>query len=145
MKKLIFSALFLFVATFTFAQGTTNGVALEILKMSPEQYATKTQNELQQVCNLKPEQAEKIYAFALKTANNVHELEEVNAETPNAEHEEVMRRTLQYGESYIVNILDKNQVAAYSKKDRILRKAELIKEREAMAKKYNETKAAKRN
>ena len=73
MKKLIFSALFLFVVTFTFAQGTTNGVALEILKMSPEQYATKTQSELQQVCNLKSVQAEKIYAFALKTANNVHE------------------------------------------------------------------------
>lgn len=145
MKKLIFGALFLFAATFTFAQSeTTNSTALEILKLTPEQYATKVQKELQEICNLKPEQAEKVYEIALKTANNVYELEEVNAREGNPDHELQMKQTIQYGESLIVNMLDRNQIAAYNKKERLLRKAELIKEREAMAKEYNENKA-KRN
>jgi hypothetical protein len=142
MKKLIFGVLFLFAATFTFAQSaTTNSTALEILKVTPEQYATKVQKELQEVCNLKPEQAEKVYEFALKTANNVYELEELNATQGNSTHNEHVNQTVQYGESLIVNMLDRNQIASYNKKERLLRKADLIKEREAMAKEYNDAKA----
>lgn len=144
MKKLIFGVLFLFVATFTFAQSvTTNSTALEILKVTPEQYATKVQKELQEVCNLTPEQAEKVYAISLKTANNLHELEELNARAGNPDHTVQVNHTVQYGESLIINMLDRNQVAAYNKKERLLRKADLIKEREAMAKEYNENKASR--
>jgi Skp family chaperone for outer membrane proteins len=142
MKKLIFSVLFLFVATFTFAQSaTTNSTALEIMKVTPEQYATKVQKDLQEVCNLNPEQAEKVYEISLKTANNVYELEELNARAGNEGHNAHVNQTVQYGESLIVNMLDKNQVAAYNKKERLLRKADLIREREAMGKAYNEANA----
>ena len=101
----------------------------------------KVQKELQEVCNLKAEQAEKIYEIALKTANNIYELEELNATQGNPDHTVQVNHTVQYGESLIVNLLDRNQVAAYNKKERLLRKADLIKEREAMAKEYNEAKA----
>jgi hypothetical protein len=142
MKKLIFGVLFLFVATFTFAQSvTTNSTALEILKVTPEQYATKVQKDLQEVCFLNPKQTEKVYEISLKTANNVHELEELNARAGNPDHTLQINQTVQYGESLIVNMLDRNQVAAYNKKERLLRKADLIKEREAMGKAYNEANA----
>ena len=70
----------------------------------------------------------------------IHKLEEINTSKGNPEHEEHVKKTLQYGEGYIINLLDKNQRAAYSKKENLLRKEELIRERQEMAKE-----AAKRN
>ena len=136
MKKVIFSAMFLLVATFAMAQSSTKNVeALKVLEVTPTVYAQNVQSELQTVCNLKPEQAEQVYEIALKTAKKVHELETYNNTAGNPDHADHMKRTLQYGEAYIMNILTKNQLASYAKKDRILRKQELIRERQALSKK----------
>ena len=141
MKKVILSAVFAMVAMFAVAQSSTKNLqALEILKVTPEVYAQKIQAEVQEVCLLKPAQAEQVYKFAKTTAEKIHKLEKINNGIGNPDHEAHVKKTLQYGEAYIMNILDRNQLAAYNKKDRILRKEELIKEREEMAKK-----AAKRN
>lgn len=141
MKKVILSAVFAMIAVFAIAQSSTQNVqALEILKVTPEVYAQKVQADLQEVCKLKPEQAEEVYEIAKKTAEKIHQLERINTGKGNPDHELHVKKTLQYGEGYIINLLDKNQRAAYDKKDRILRKQELIREREEMAKK-----AAERN
>lgn len=146
MKKVIFGALFVFAATFAMAQSsTTNSTALEILKVTPEIYAQKVQAELQQVCSLKPEQSEKVYNIALSTAEKIHELETYNNSVGNPKHKEYVKRTVGYGDAKIMNILDKNQLASYNKKERILRKDDLVKERQAKAKAYEEAKAKKRN
>ncbi len=133
MKKLILGICILWFATAANAQSNavTLEKAAEILKITPAEYAEKVQSELQTVCNLKPEQAQKVYELAEKTAKNVHELETVKA--TNSEHETHLQQTINYGEAYIMNILDKNQLAAYSKKESILRKEALVKERQARA------------
>lgn len=141
MKKLILSAVFAMIAVFAMAQSSTkNLVANEILKVTPEVYAQKVQADLQEVCKLKPAQAEEVFKIAKTTAEKIHQLEKINTGKGNPNHEEHVKKTLQYGEGYIMNLLDRNQLAAYNKKDRILRKQELIREREEMAKK-----AAERN
>ena len=135
MKKVILSAVFAMIAIFAMAQSSTQNVqAVEILKVTPEVYAQNVQADLQKVCKLKPEQAEKVYKIAKTTAEKIHQLEKINTGKGNPDHELHVKKTLQYGEGYIINLLDKNQRAAYSKKDRILRKQELIREREEIAK-----------
>ncbi len=141
MKKIILGAFFLLIASFAIAQsGTTNGTALQILKITPEAYAENVQAELVQVCNLRAEQAAEIYKIALRTAKKIHALEEFNKTEGNPDHEMYIKRILQDGNSYIVNLLDKNQVAAYNKKDNLLRRDELIKERQAKANAYEQGK-----
>ncbi|MFK7949079.1 MAG: hypothetical protein AB8G11_15930 [Saprospiraceae bacterium] len=141
MKKVILSAVFAMIAIFAIAQSSTKNVqAAEILKITPEVYAQQVQADLQEVCKLKPTQAEDVYKIAKTTATKIHQLEKINIDKGNPDHELHVKKTLQYGEGYIINLLDKNQLAAYNKKDRILRKQELIRERQEMAKK-----AAERN
>lgn len=141
MKKVILSAVFAMIAVFAIAQSSTKNVqAIEILKVTPEVYAQKVQAELQEVCLLKPAQAEEVLKIATTTAEKIHQLEKINTGKGNPDHELHVKKTLQYGEGYIINLLDKNQKAAYDKKDQILRKEELIRERQEMAKK-----AKKRN
>lgn len=139
MKKVILSAVFAMIAVFAMAQSSTKNVqALEILKVTPVVYAQKVQAELQEVCKLQPEQAEEIYKIAKSTAEKIHRLEEINTGKGNPDHEVHVKKTLQYGEGKILNLLDRNQVVAYNKKENILRKQELIREREEMAKKHAE-------
>lgn len=141
MKKVILSAVFAMIAVFAIAQSSTKNVqAIEILKVTPEVYAQKVQAELQEVCLLKPAQAEEVLKIATTTAEKIHQLEKINTGKGNPDHELHVKKTLQYGEGYIINLLDKNQKAAYDKKNQILRKEELIRERQEMAKK-----AKKRN
>lgn len=139
MKKLILSAVFAMIAIFAMAQSSTKNVtALEILKTTPVVYAQTIQSELQEVCKLRPDQAEEVFTIAKTTAEKIHKLERINNGIGNPDHEAYVAKTLQYGEAYIINLLDRNQKATYDKKDRILRKKQLIKERQEMAKKYEE-------
>lgn len=141
MKKVMLSAVFIMITIAAMSQTSTKNVqAIEILKVTPEVYAQKIQSELQEVCKLQPAQAEEVYKIAKTTAEKIHKLEEINTSKGNPQHEEHVKKTLQYGEGYIINLLDKNQRAAYSKKENLLRKEELIRERQEMAKE-----AAKRN
>lgn len=141
MKKVILSAVFMMIAVFAMAQSSTKNVqAIAILKTTPAVYAQKVQAELQEVCKLRPEQAEEILKIATTTADKIHRLEKINNGKGNPDHELHVKKTLEYGEAYILNLLNRNQLAAYSKKERILRKKELIRERQEMAKK-----AAERN
>jgi hypothetical protein len=133
MKKIILAFSCLIVATMTMAQGETHYLAAEMLKVTPEAYAEQVKNELTPLCKLDAKQAEKVYGFALQTANKVHALAEHNRTANAPDYDAKMKATVERGESYIMNILDKNQLAAYNKKDRILRQSELIKEREAKA------------
>jgi len=141
MKKVILSAVCIMITLAAMSQTNTQNVeAAEILKVTPEVYAQKIQSELQQVCKLQPAQAEEVFNIAKTTAEKIHKLEEINTGKGNPNHEEHVKKTLEYGEGYIINLLDKNQRAAYNKKDNLLRKQELIRQRQAFA---NE--AAKRN
>jgi len=144
MKKLILGLSFLFIAVLSFAQ--TNEVSLaaeDLLKYTAEEYAEKVQNELIEVCNLKGEQSQKVYDIALKTAKKAIALAEHNATNPADDYAYKLNKTVQRGEAYIVNMLDKNQVAMYNKKERILNKEQLIKDRQARAKAVNEANAAR--
>jgi len=135
MKKLILGLSFLFIAVLSFAQTK--------LKYTAEEYAEKVQNELIEVCNLKGEQSQKVYDIALKTAKKAIALAEHNATNPADDYAYKLNKTVQRGEAYIVNMLDKNQVAMYNKKERILNKEQLIKDRQARAKAVNEANAAR--
>jgi tetrahydrodipicolinate N-succinyltransferase len=144
MKKLILGLSFLFIAVLSFAQSSEiSTTANDILKYTAEEFAEKTQNELNQVCNLKADQSQKVYEIALKTAKTAHGLAEHNATNTADDYAMKLNTIVSRGEAYIVNILDKNQVAAYNKKERILNKEQLIKDRQARAKAHNEAKAAR--
>ena len=74
MKKVILSAVFTMIAVFAIAQSSTKNVqAIEILKVTPEVYAQKVQAELQEVCLLKPAQAEEVLKIATTTAEKIHQ------------------------------------------------------------------------
>lgn len=135
MKKLILGVSFLFIAVLSFAQSNTeiSAAANEVLKFTAEEYAQKVQNELNEVCNLKEEQSQKVYDIALRTAEKAQGLAIHNNTNPAADYIFKLNKTVERGQSYIVNMFDKNQIAAYNKKDRILRKEQLIKERQAAA------------
>jgi hypothetical protein len=143
MKKLILGLSFLFIAVLSFAQSNEVSLAAEeILKFTAEEYADKVQSELNEVCNLKAEQSQKVYDIALKTAKKAQRLAEHNTTNPANDYVAKLNKTVQRGEAYIVNMLDKSQVASYNKKDRILNKEQIIKDRQARAKAVNESKAA---
>lgn len=145
MKKLILGLSFLFIAVLSFAQNNEISVAAEeILKFTAEEYAEKVQSELNQVCNLKAEQSQKVYDLALRTAKKAQRLAEHNTTNPADDYVAKLNKTVQRGEAYIVNILDRNQIASYNKKERLLNKEELIRNRQARAKAVNESNAAAR-
>ena len=108
MKKVILSAVFAMIAVFAIAQSSTKNVqAIEILKVTPEVYAQKVQAELQEVCKLQPAQAEEVLKIAKTTAEKIHQLEKINNGKGNPDHELHVKKTLQYGEGYIINLLNK--------------------------------------